>query len=176
MAGIYSELDLRYLPDLSSLEKCDRALTDDSDGHLLEFPTIRVDCFTPTATSSSQYLPHPLDSSAPSQPPPNAQLFLLTHVHSDHLIGLSNSFTGRIICTPDTKRMLLRLESEAEKAHMERGTRETRRRKYSGLAGRWVDVPGVTISGKQSSSRRKRWVDTIVCLASFASWGSALIV
>nr|XP_019014566.1 uncharacterized protein I206_00649 [Kwoniella pini CBS 10737]OCF53347.1 hypothetical protein I206_00649 [Kwoniella pini CBS 10737] len=107
-----------------------------ADGHLLEFPTIRVDCFLP---SKSTLLPsppscptHPL----PLTPAPNAQLFLLTHVHSDHLLGLSDSFTGKIICSPDTKRMLLALEAEVDKGHLEEGTKEIKRLKYPGLRSR----------------------------------------
>ncbi|KAK4688867.1 hypothetical protein P7C73_g1215, partial [Tremellales sp. Uapishka_1] len=75
-------------------------------------------------------------SSSPSssRPAPNAQLFLLTHVHSDHLLGLSDGFTGKIICSADTKRMLLALEPEKERVHLEDGIREEKRLKYAGLA------------------------------------------
>ncbi|WVQ93754.1 hypothetical protein IAU59_000831 [Kwoniella sp. CBS 9459] len=108
-------------------------------GHLLEFPTIRVDCFLPSSPTST-LLPHsdPCTSTHPYplSPAPNAQLFLLTHVHSDHLLGLSDSFTGKIICSPDTKRMLLRLEPEIERTHLENGVKESRRLKYPGLRPR----------------------------------------
>ncbi|WWC85879.1 uncharacterized protein L201_000746 [Kwoniella dendrophila CBS 6074] len=107
------------------------------NGHLLEFPTIRVDCFLPS--TSSTLLPslptcptHPY----PLRPAPNAQLFLLTHVHSDHLMGLSDAFTGKIICSPDTKRMLLALEAEVDRGFLEEGTKEVKRLKYPGLRKR----------------------------------------
>ncbi|WWC58202.1 uncharacterized protein I303_100738 [Kwoniella dejecticola CBS 10117] len=106
------------------------------NGHLLEFPTIRVDCFLP---STSTLLPSPPTCSThplPLTPAPNAQLFLLTHVHSDHLLGLSDSFTGKIICSPDTKRMLLALEAEVDRGHLEEGTKEIKRLKYPVLRRR----------------------------------------
>lgn len=126
------------------------------DGHILEFPLIRVDCFTvppPPSTPARWLLPDPYDLSAPSLPAPNAQLFLLTHVHSDHLLGLSETFTGKIVCTPDTKRMLLRLEAEVQREYVHEGLREgPGKRKYAGLKARTE----VTQKGK------KRVVDLIV--------------
>ncbi|OCF36192.1 hypothetical protein I316_02065 [Kwoniella heveanensis BCC8398] len=108
------------------------------NGHLLEFPTIRVDCFLPSSSSNllPQSDPSTSDHPYPLQPAPNAQLFLLTHVHSDHLLGLSDSFTGKIICSPDTKRMLLKLEPEIERSHLENGVKEVRRLKYPRLRAR----------------------------------------
>ncbi|CAK9779698.1 unnamed protein product [Cutaneotrichosporon oleaginosum] len=108
------------------------------DGHLLEFPRIRVDCFTPPppAHRPRWTLPDPFDPKLPCIPAPNAQYYLLTHVHSDHLVGLTNDFTGNIICSPDTKRMLLRLEAEKDREHLRNGVREVKRRKYEGLAAR----------------------------------------
>ncbi|WRT63769.1 uncharacterized protein IL334_000694 [Kwoniella shivajii] len=107
------------------------------NGHILEFPTIKIDCFLPTTPStllpsppSCPTHPHPLKSA------PNAQLFLLTHVHADHLLGLSDAFTGKIICSPDTKRMLLSLEAEVDRGHLEEGKREMKRLKYPGLRKR----------------------------------------
>lgn len=81
-------------------------------------------------------LPDPEDSNAPRTSAPNAQYYLLTHVHSDHLIGLTNDFTGNIICSPNTKRMLLRLEAEKDRDYLHSGVREVKRRKYEGLAAR----------------------------------------
>ncbi|WVF66125.1 hypothetical protein IAT40_000864 [Kwoniella sp. CBS 6097] len=112
------------------------------NGHILEFPTIRVDCFLPSSSSillpslgsNTSNDPHPYPY--PLRPAPNAQLFLLTHVHSDHLLGLSDSFTGKIICSPVTKRMLLKLEPEIERTHLEHGVKEVRRLKYPGLRAR----------------------------------------
>lgn len=108
-----------------------------ADGHLLEFPRIRVDSFTdPHPRSAPWTLPHPDDPKHAPTTPPNAQLYLLTHVHSDHLIGLRDAFVGRILCSPDTKRMLLRLESEKDKDHYHHGIREVKKRKYEGLCAR----------------------------------------
>ncbi|WVR03518.1 hypothetical protein IAU60_000509 [Kwoniella sp. DSM 27419] len=45
-------------------------------------------------------------------------------------------FTGKIVCSPDTKRMLLNLEPEVERGRMETGVRESKRLKYAGLRGR----------------------------------------
>ncbi|KAK8845518.1 hypothetical protein IAR55_006233 [Kwoniella newhampshirensis] len=108
------------------------------NGHLLEFPQIRVDAFIPSPSTPwcIPSLPSSSTHPFPLRPAPNAQLFLLTHVHSDHLIGLTEDFTGKIICTPDTKRMLLRLEPEVERAYMEEGLRERRRVRFGGLKAR----------------------------------------
>ncbi|RXK36735.1 hypothetical protein M231_05970 [Tremella mesenterica] len=168
------------------------------NGHILEFPQIRVDCFTsppsngwlipcplPSRTSprttssdkpvSSYTFPAPLSLNAattsdrPQHSPyhntftgkkrtipsrkgkepatkrdyitaPPAQLFLLTHVHSDHLVGLTSNFTGRIICTPDTKRMLLRLEGENDRVLREKGITELPRLRFPGLGARRLNM------------------------------------
>lgn len=112
-----------------------------TDGHLLEFPFIRVDCFTPPPSrpKTPWMLPHPANPSLPDRRSPHAQLYLLTHVHTDHLTGLNDSFTGHIICSPDTKRMLLRLEAERERSHRFTGVREVKKRKYEGLCARQSD-------------------------------------
>lgn len=144
MAGVYSQCIAYHL--ISILIP--------PDGHILEFPQIRVDCFTPPP-SPPWLLPDPDDPSKPPRPAPNAQLYLLTHVHSDHLIGLSNEFTGRIVCSPDTKRMLLQLEAEQPRQHLAEGLRETRQCKYAGLRARAID------KGKKT----ERIVDRIVSTA-----------
>ena len=103
------------------------------DGHLLEFPQIRVDCFTrphPPTSDKAWHLPP-----GPVLAPP-AQLYLLTHVHTDHLLGLSDNFTGQIVCSPDTKRLLLQLESEKERGYVVDGTKEIGAKKYGGLKAR----------------------------------------
>lgn len=58
------------------------------------------------------------------------------------MIGLSEDFSGKILCSPDTKRMLLRLEAEAERKNVHFGHREVRRRKYEGLRRRKRVVGG----------------------------------
>jgi hypothetical protein len=110
-----------------------------ADGHLLEFPQIRVDCFTTPTPSRPHLIPSdPSSSSAPWVKAPNARIYLLTHVHTDHLVGLSNAFTGKIICSPDTKRMLLRLEPEIERERLDGGVREQKVLKYDGLRKRMI--------------------------------------
>ncbi|KGB77315.1 hypothetical protein CNBG_3153 [Cryptococcus deuterogattii R265] len=111
------------------------------NGHILEFPHIRVDSFVaPPASHRPQWL-IPRPSSSPSQllelyQPPRAQLFLLTHTHADHVVGLTSDFTGHIICSPDTKRMLLGLEPEKERQWLDKGIRETKVKRFGGLAAK----------------------------------------
>lgn len=97
-----------------------------------------MDCFTPRPSppKAPWKLPHPSNPALPDRAAPNAQLYLLTHVHTDHLTGLGDDFTGHIICSPDTKRMLLRLEAERERSHRHHGVREVKKRKYEGLCAR----------------------------------------
>lgn len=144
MAGVYSQCKASLF----------RLTT--SDGHILEFPQIRVDCFT-ASPNPPWYLPDPDDPSKPPRPAPNAQLYLLTHVHSDHLIGLSNDFTGRIVCSPDTKRMLLRLEAEQPRQHLAEGLRETKQCKYEGLRAK------VLHKGKKDERIVDRIVSSTLC-------------
>lgn len=93
----------------------------------------------------------PSSSTEPWRPAPNARLYLLTHVHTDHLTGLSNAFTGKIVCSPDTKRMLLRLEAEIERERVDGGVREGRMLKYAGLKARTI-----------GEGKTERMVDMIV--------------
>ncbi|ORX34745.1 beta-lactamase-like protein [Kockovaella imperatae] len=105
-------------------------------GHLPEFPLIRVDCFT--EPKGGPYLIPSINedrSLGPLIQAPRAQVFLLTHVHSDHLTGLKgDNFHGQIICTPDSKRMLLKLQAEKERKYMASGIKEENKLKYSKLA------------------------------------------
>ncbi|KAL7418754.1 hypothetical protein Q5752_006437 [Cryptotrichosporon argae] len=108
------------------------------NGHVLEFPTIRIDSFTSPGPSGPFLLPDPTDPLARPAPAPNAQLYLLTHVHADHLVGLTSAFTGKIVCAGQTKRMLLRLEAEVERKLYLQGRTEASRRRYEGLQARTV--------------------------------------
>ncbi|KAG7447100.1 uncharacterized protein BT62DRAFT_993446 [Guyanagaster necrorhizus] len=66
---------------------------------LVEYPTIRVDEFTT-----------PKDDR-------RAQLYLLTHTHSDHIVGLqAKGFAETVYCSHDSKEMLLRHEVYKERA------------------------------------------------------------
>ena len=78
----------------------------------LPYP-IRVDCFTCT-----NHLPAPYNTPA---------LHLLTHTHTDHILGLSSkSFAARVVCSPDAKEMLLRHEVYLERAKKDTGEAGTR--------------------------------------------------
>ncbi|KAF4564795.1 hypothetical protein EYR40_010966 [Pleurotus pulmonarius] len=69
------------------------------------YSNIRVDLFT--------------DATANGKPP---ALHLLTHTHSDHIVGLSSkSFAQPIVCSPDAKEMLLRHELYKERALFDGG-------------------------------------------------------
>ncbi|KAJ8693504.1 hypothetical protein PTI98_008491 [Pleurotus ostreatus] len=69
------------------------------------YSNIRVDLFT--------------DPTANGKPP---ALHLLTHTHSDHIVGLSSkSFAQPIVCSPDAKEMLLRHELYKERALFDGG-------------------------------------------------------
>ncbi|WVQ80268.1 hypothetical protein IAT38_002373 [Cryptococcus sp. DSM 104549] len=129
-------------------------------GHLLEFPLIRVDCFLPAPVDKDKLWQLPCIPSSSTEPityrpAPPAQLFLLTHTHADHLMGLSSDFTGKIVCSPETKRMLPTLEPERERGLLESGHRESATKRFGGLAprrmgGHTVDrIVTIPIGGSQ---------------------------
>jgi L-ascorbate metabolism protein UlaG (beta-lactamase superfamily) len=89
-----------------------------TDGHIHEFPSIRIDSF----------------SQSPTPGFPAAQLYLLTHAHTDHLTGLDSASTNIvIICSEVTKRLVLNYEREKDRVAFDRGNVERRRRAYVGL-------------------------------------------
>ncbi|KAK0189903.1 beta-lactamase-like protein [Armillaria mellea] len=66
---------------------------------LVEYPTIRIDEFMTPKNDR------------------RAQLYLLTHTHSDHIVGLqAKGFGETIYCSHDSKEMLLRHEAYEERA------------------------------------------------------------
>ncbi|KAK1226982.1 hypothetical protein PQX77_010050 [Marasmius sp. AFHP31] len=66
--------------------------------------------------------------------PSNAKLHLLTHTHSDHLLGLqAKSFAQKIHCSEDAKQMLLRIEQYQERSLRDKGYRSEPTRKYKHL-------------------------------------------
>ena len=68
---------------------------------------IRVDQFTDPSSSTYPF----------SGREKNASLYLLTHTHTDHLMGLSaRSFAQTVVCSYDAKEMLLRHEVYTERA------------------------------------------------------------
>ncbi|KAF8121744.1 beta-lactamase-like protein, partial [Boletus edulis] len=86
----------------------------------LPYP-IRVDNFTDTLDD----LPPPYN---------RPRLHLLTHTHSDHIAGLaSKSFAYRVICSPDTKEMLLRREVYDERSLHDHEYRAEKKRTFGHL-------------------------------------------
>ncbi|KAL0063256.1 hypothetical protein AAF712_009858 [Marasmius tenuissimus] len=66
--------------------------------------------------------------------PSNAKLHLLTHTHSDHLLGLqAKSFAQKVHCSEDAKQMLLRIEQYQERSLRDKGYRSEPTRKYKHL-------------------------------------------
>lgn len=87
------------------------------DGHVKEFPDIRIDYFRPSQTAN--------------EPAPLA--YFLSHVHSDHLIGLDSCRSPFIYCSPATRDILLRLEKYPHRMNFAKGILESRRQTYGHL-------------------------------------------
>ncbi|KIW11372.1 hypothetical protein PV08_10672 [Exophiala spinifera] len=85
------------------------------NGIVREFPTIRIDYFRPH-----------LD-----QPPPEA--LFLSHVHSDHLLGLESVKMPFVYCSATTKQILLRLEKYPSRINFAKGILEARKLHYRHL-------------------------------------------
>jgi glyoxylase-like metal-dependent hydrolase (beta-lactamase superfamily II) len=61
-------------------------------------------------------------------------LHLLTHTHSDHVVGLSSkSFGYTVVCSPDAKEMLLKHEVYAERSLYENGMKGEKNRTFTHL-------------------------------------------
>jgi glyoxylase-like metal-dependent hydrolase (beta-lactamase superfamily II) len=70
----------------------------------------------------------------PSDYPVAPKLHLLTHTHSDHLLGLSSkSFGYAVVCSEDAKQMLLRHEASHERSMFEHGSRAEKGRSFKHL-------------------------------------------
>ncbi|KAF9060729.1 hypothetical protein BDP27DRAFT_400891 [Rhodocollybia butyracea] len=93
----------------------------------------------PGTPFNSFALPYPIRidgfSAIPSDSyPQNAALHLLTHTHSDHIVGLqAKSFSQSVICSADAKTMLLRHEVYKERAFFEGEYRAEHQRTYKHL-------------------------------------------
>lgn len=82
---------------------------------LVEYPYIRVDDFTSIKNDQ-------------------ARIHLLTHAHSDHIVGLqAKTFSQQVICSHDTKELLLRHEVYKERHLHEQELRAEKRKTYSHL-------------------------------------------
>lgn len=86
------------------------------DGIVKEFPDIRIDYFR--------------SSNEQSRPP--LALFL-SHVHSDHLVGLESCKSPFIYCSPATRELLLRLEKYPHRMNFAKGILESRKQTYRHL-------------------------------------------
>lgn len=85
------------------------------DGFVKEFPSIRIDHFR----------------TLPGKPPPLA--CFLSHVHSDHLVGLETLKSPFVYCSAATKRLLLRLEKYPHRINFAKGILEARKKHYRHL-------------------------------------------
>lgn len=85
------------------------------NGTVQEFPRIRIDNFR----------------SSPSQPPPLA--CFLSHVHSDHLLGLENLKSPFVYCSAATRQLLLRMEKYTHRMNFMKGILERRKQHYRHL-------------------------------------------
>ncbi|TKA79551.1 hypothetical protein B0A55_02738 [Friedmanniomyces simplex] len=74
------------------------------DGIVKEFPDIRIDYFRP--------------SPEPSRPP---LAYFLSHVHTDHTVGLETCKSPFIYCSPATREILLRLQKFPHRMNFARG-------------------------------------------------------
>ncbi|GAA5826627.1 hypothetical protein JCM11251_002825 [Rhodosporidiobolus azoricus] len=92
-------------------------------GFLREFPFIRIDAFDGDPANVNPYT-----AKAPL-------FYLLTHAHTDHIVGLdSPHFAGQIYCTPLTKRLLLETMTAADRVREEElGKRVKRVKKFANL-------------------------------------------
>lgn len=93
------------------------------DGKVAEFSDIRIDYFRAD--------PH-------SRPP---LAYFLSHVHSDHLVGLESCKSPFIYCTPATRDILLRLEKYPHRMNFARGVLETRTQTYRHLKDLLKAIP-----------------------------------
>lgn len=94
------------------------------DGIVKEFPDIRIDYFRHSSEQTS---------------PPLANF--LSHVHSDHLLGLESCKAPFIYCSPATREILLRLEKYPHRMNFAKGILETRRQTYRHLRKLLKPIP-----------------------------------
>ncbi|CAK7272442.1 hypothetical protein SEPCBS119000_005127 [Sporothrix epigloea] len=87
------------------------------DGHIREFPDIQVDYFRTTQASSSR---RPLAC-------------FLSHVHSDHLVGLDTLHAPFVFCSAATRALVLRLEKTSCQINYAKGILEARKQTYKRL-------------------------------------------
>lgn len=89
----------------------------------VEFPRIRIDQFR----------------TLPGRPPPLA--CFLSHVHSDHLLGLESLKSPFVYCSPATRELLLRLEKYPHRMNFSKGILECRKQTYKHLQTLLKTIP-----------------------------------
>ena len=85
------------------------------NGYVKEFPTIRIDYFR----------------THPDKAPPAA--CFLSHIHSDHLLGLESLKMPFVYCSATTRRLLLRMETYPHRINFAKGILESRKQHYRHL-------------------------------------------
>ncbi|PWN41917.1 hypothetical protein IE81DRAFT_367119 [Ceraceosorus guamensis] len=96
-----------------------------ASGYLAEYPLIRVDRFTDNRVPIPAHLSAEAlaDLPAGSSHFPSPALYLLSHIHTDHLCGLEQHRhnSAPIYCSPTTKKLLLRFERTATRVEKDAG-------------------------------------------------------
>ncbi|CEH15397.1 PROTEIN ARTEMIS [Ceraceosorus bombacis] len=96
-----------------------------ASGYLAEYPLIRVDRFTDNRVQVPAHLSAEAlaDLPAGSSHFPSPALYLLSHIHTDHLCGLEQHRhnSAPIYCSPTTKKLLLRFERTATRVEKDAG-------------------------------------------------------
>lgn len=92
-------------------------------GFVTEFPQIRIDYFR----------------TLPDRPMPLA--CFLSHIHSDHLVGLESLKSPFVYCSPATREILLRLEKYPHRMNFTKGILESRKQTYTHLKNLLKPIP-----------------------------------
>lgn len=90
---------------------------------IAEFPHIRIDQFR----------------TFPGRPPPLA--CFLSHIHSDHLLGLDSLKSPFVYCSPATREVLLRLEKFPHRMNFAKGIAEVTKQTYRHLKKLLKPIP-----------------------------------
>lgn len=107
---------------------------------MIEFPQIRVDGFTQPTHSRPHEIPSLDDTKTPTIKAPAAQYYLLTHAHTDHLVGLTDLHNNcTIICSQETKALLLNYERVKDRIDYDRALEQASRcAEEAGHSHEWV--------------------------------------
>ena len=120
LLSLHSQVGLLFQTELREHVSVPKTMPGGAPFHSFIRPyPIRVDAFATPADA--------LDYQVPC-------LHLLTHAHTDHLVGLSsNSFGAVVVCSPAAKEMLLNFEPTHERIAYDKGQRRDRLRPYANL-------------------------------------------